>query len=220
MGKPVLINGESGSGKSRSIANLDPKSTFIINVNRKDLPFKGWRSRYSLITKDNLSGNMLFADDYETIDKTIGYVDEKRSEIKVGIIEDAQYIMANEFMRRAKEKGYEKFTEIGEHYWKIIWHCNLTRSDMIWFILSHVEVNEYGQTKAKTIGKMLDDKICIEGMFTIVLNTLVDDRKYFFETQSNGKNTTKSPEGMFSELRIPNDLEYVRQQIIKYETEE
>lgn len=220
MGKPVLINGESGSGKSRSIANLDPKSTFIINVNRKDLPFKGWRSMYSLITKDNPSGNMLFADDYETIDKTIGYVDEKRPEIKVGIIDDAQYIMANEFMRRAKEKGYEKFTEIGEHYWKIIWHCNLTRSDMIWFILSHVEVNEYGQMKAKTIGKMLDDKICIEGMFTIVLNTLVDDRKYFFETQSNGKNTTKSPEGMFSELRIPNDLEYVRQQIIKYETEE
>jgi|SRR5690554_6803201 ABC-type oligopeptide transport system ATPase subunit len=219
MGKPVLICGESGSGKSRSIKNLDPKSTFIINVNRKDLPFKGWKLKYTKFTKENKNGNMVLSDDPEKIIKTIQYIDSQRPEVNVGIIDDAQYIMANEFMRRSKEKSFEKFTEIGEHYWKIIWECTLSRENMIWFFLSHVETNDKGISKAKTIGKLLDDKICIEGMFTIVLNTLIEDGKYFFETQSNGSNTSKSPEGMFEEIRIPNDLEFVKNQIIKYEME-
>lgn len=217
MAKPVLIIGESGSGKSRSLLNLDPKSTFLINVNQKDLPFKGWKSKFVYVTNENPTGNAIGTDDTDTIIKMIQYIDKKRTEIKVGVIDDSQYIMANEFMRRAKEKGFEKFTEIGEHYWKIIWECQLCRQDMIWFILSHSETNDNGHTKAKTIGKLLDDKICVEGMFSIVLNTRVEDRKYFFETQTNGQNTTKSPEGMFPEFKIPNDLEYVRQQIINYD---
>ena len=221
MGANILIVGKSGTGKSRSIINLNPSETFVINVNRKDMPFRGWRSKYTEWNKENLNGNLLNSDSHDTILKTIRYIDEKRPEIKVGIIDDFQYTMANEFMRRAKEKGFEKFTEIGEHAWKLIWECNLCRSSLVWVILSHSDENEHGEQKCKTIGKLLDDKICIEGMFTIVLNTSVErlDEKseYFFETQNNGRNTSKSPEGMFETQKIPNDLKFVIDSIHSYE---
>lgn len=213
----VLIIGESGTGKSRSIVNLDPISTFIINVNGKPLPFKGWKTKYIEFDHITRKGNTINIDNAERIIKAIQFIDKELSHVKVGIIDDSQYIMANEFMRRAKEKGYEKFTEIGEHYWSIIWQCQLCRQDMIWFFLTHQETNDQGLTKAKTIGKLLDDKICIEGMFTIVINTIVDDGHYYFKTQNNGYNTTKSPEGMFDSLTIDNDLELVRQAIINYD---
>lgn len=217
MATNVLINGESGTGKSRSLLNLNPDECFLINVNQKPLPFRGWKKKFTLFnSKENPYGNMLNIDQYDHIIKAIDIVD-KNNKIKIGIIDDAQYIMANEFMRRSKEKGYDKFNEIGNHYWDIIWRCQLCRQDMVWFFLSHVEtVAETGVVKAKTIGKMLDDKICIEGMFTIVLNTSVEDGKYFFETQNNGRNTSKSPEGMFP-AKIENDLQLVINSIKQYE---
>lgn len=217
----TLIIGKSGSGKSKSIEYLDAKKTFIINVNHKPLPFRGWKSKYSIVTKDNGTGNMMEIDDPDSIIKTVDYVNKNRTEIEIGIIDDFQYIMANEFMRRAKEKGYEKFTEIGEHAWRIIWNCQLCRPNLTWFFLAHSDENDQGETKCKTIGRMLDDKICLEGMFTIVLNThvevLEDKRSYFFETQTNGKNTSKSPDGMFNSYKIPNDLKLVYDSIQTYE---
>ena len=217
MAKTVLIIGKSGSGKSRSILNLDPKSTFLINVNGKELPFKGWSKKYTPITKDG--GNMYSCKnsptDYGDIKTTLRFIDEKRPEIKTVVIDDTQYLMANEYMRRSKEKGFEKFTEIGEHLWSLIWDCQLCRQDMIIFFLSHSETSESGETKMKTIGKLLDEKVCIEGMFSIVLGTSVDDGKYFFNTQSDGKNTLKSPEGMFPK-QIENDLQKVIQHINAY----
>lgn len=213
----TLIIGESGTGKSRSLLNLDPKQTFIINVNGKPFPFKGWKSKYTQYSISNNKGNMLCIDDPVKIKNAIVHIDTKLPHFKVGIIDDSQYIMANEFMRRSKERGFDKFTEIGEHYWSIIWQCQLCRQDMMWFFLSHQESSDTGTTKAKTIGKLLDDKICVEGMFTIVLNTIVEDGKYYFNTQNTGFNTSKAPEGMFESTKIPNDLEIVRQSIIKYE---
>lgn len=217
MATNVLIIGGSGTGKSTAIKTLNPLTTFLINVNGKDLPFKGWKSRYTQADSKNPNGNMVNCDKADKILSTIKHIDENRKEVNVGIIDDAQYILANEFMRRAKEKGYEKFTEIAEHYWSIIWACQLCRPDLIWFFLSHNETNEYGESKVKTIGKLLDDKICIEGMFSIVLSTLVDEGKYYFETKNNGRNTTKSPDEMFTENRISNNLEFVRNAILNYE---
>jgi hypothetical protein len=220
MAKNVLIIGNSGSGKSRSIVGLDPKETAIINVNGKDFPFKGWKSKYSIMTKDggNLFNCKNSPNDYDDVIKSVRYFDEKRPEIKVIIIDDFQYLMVNEFMRRSKEKGYEKFNEIGEHPWKLIWDCQLCRQDLIIYFLAHSEVSESGNTKIKTIGKMLDEKVCLEGMFTICLGTKVEDGKYYFETQSTGQNPLKSPEGMFP-LRIENDLKKVTELIRKYESE-
>lgn len=222
MSTPVLINGASGTGKSRSIVGLNPVETFIIAALAKDLPFKGWRKKYIPLSKDG--GNYLVTDDYTLINKTMDYVDKQRPEIKTLIIDDSQYLMANEFMRRHSTTGggnavFQLYNEIGDHFWHLIMNARLLRQDLTVIFLHHSETSEAGNTKAKTIGKMLDDKVVIEGMFSIVLNTAMDNGKYFFETQNNGNNTTKSPEGMFDEKRIPNDLNFVVQSIHKYNTE-
>ena len=206
----TLIIGKSGTGKSRSIINLPADKTGIINVNGKPLPFRGWKANYKVMTKDG--GNMLMSDRHETIIHGIDYINKNFS---IGIIDDFQYVMANEFMRRSQEKGFEKFTDIGRHAWDIV--HRLSASPIHWFVLSHSETTDTGECKAKTIGKLLDDKICLEGMFSMVLNTVVEDGKFYFETQNNGQNTSKSPEGMFAEIRIPNDLQYVVTQINSYE---
>lgn len=219
MSKPVLIIGKSGSGKSRSMLNLDPAKTFVINVNGKDLPFKGWRKKYSPLNKDG-KGNIVSLDSADKIKDTMNYVNEKRTEIESVIVDDFQYIMANEFMRRAKERGFEKFTEIGQHAWELLWQSRLLRPNLFVIFLAHSDIDDNGQSKCKTIGKLLDDKICVEGMFTVVLNTAFEDGKYYFETQTNGNNTTKSPEGMFATNRIENDLQLVINSIKKYEGEE
>ena len=218
MSKPILIIGKSGSGKSRSIKNCDPKTTFIINVVGKDLPFKGWKASYKTQTIE-VSGNIVSLDDPIKILSILDYVSNKRKEIKIIIIDDFQYTMANEFMRRGKEKGYEKFTDIGLHAWGILDKSKQLRDDIFVVFLAHSDTNDMGETKCKTIGKLLDDKICIEGMFTIVLNTAYEDGKYFFETQTNGQNTTKTPEGMFETLRIENNLQLVINKIQEYEKE-
>ncbi len=218
MSTPVLIIGESGSGKSRSIVTLNPQETFIIASLAKDMPFRGWKKKYVHLSKDG--GNYFVTDNYESIEKTLKYIDEKRTEVKTVVVDDFQYLMANEFMRRSGERGYDKFTEIGEHAWKLVFNARLYRQDLIIVFLAHSDTDESGKTKVKTIGKLLDDKICVEGMFSVVLNTFVEDGKYYFETQTNGNNTTKSPEGMFNERRIPNDLNLVVNSIHKYNTEE
>lgn len=217
MSQQVLILGESGTGKSRSIKNLDPKTTIIINVLGKPLPFKGWKTNYSPMVSKNNTGNMFCGDDWSKIKAIYNYINKNRPEIKTVIVDDFQYVMANEFMRRSSEKGYDKFNDIGTHAWNLLFDAKLIGEDVTTFFLSHSELDEYGKSRCKTIGKMLNDKICIEGMFSIVLNTLVEDGKYYFETQNNGSNTSKSPEGMFDSVRIENDLQLVVDSIKNYE---
>lgn len=204
----TLILGESGTGKSTSLRNMNPDTTFIFQSIKKPLPFKG--NKY---TKENL----MVTDNYETIIKGLLKLD-KQDKFTDVILDDSQYIMANEFMRRSKEKGFEKFTEIGEHYWRILETCNSLENINV-FILSHTDENEMGKVKIKTIGKLLDDKITIEGMVTIVLRTCVEGGEYFFRTKNNGQDTVKSPLGMFEDELIPNDLEEVRKAINSYYAE-
>jgi hypothetical protein len=124
--------------------------------------------------------------------------------------------MANEYMRRSDERGYDKFTEIAKNFWELITMVASLPHDKVVYFLSHIETDATGKEKIKTIGKMLDEKITVEGLFTIVLKTKVQDGKYSFSTQNNGNDTVKSPIGMFSATEIDNDLKAVDVAVREY----
>jgi len=218
MGNKILVLGESGSGKSTSTQHLDHKSTFYINAIGKSLPFKGWKAKY-------VEGkNMVSTYNADEIVKCVKGVSEKMPEIKTIIVDDAQYIMSYEFMARAKERGFDKFTEIAQNMFNVLKSPDKTRADLTTIFLCHsedVSANGYTKTKMKTIGKMLDDKITIEGLFTIVLIAypIMENKipKYKFVTQSNGTTTAKTPMGMFKDVVIENDLGMVLNTIKEYE---
>ena len=221
MSNASLIIGESGTGKSTSLSNLDPKETFIINVLNKPLPFRGYKKHYTAIKGwDDKEGNYFASDDYDRIGRCIRMVNADRSEIKNLIIDDFQYLMGNEFMRRAMEKGFDKFSEIGKHAWEIITLLPKLRDDLDCFVLSHAEPNENGKMKLKTIGKLLDEKMTVEGVFTLVLQTEVMDGRYNFITQGDARHIAKSPMGMFDSRSIPNDLAFVKSKMTAYYNED
>jgi hypothetical protein len=226
MAQGILIIAESGAGKSTSIETLNPKETFIVNVANKPLPFRGWKSKYTLWSKDNPSGNMYDKANPESIEACLKYVSEKRPEIKNIVIDDFQYMSSFEFFDKADEKGYEKFTKIGAHLARIARMPKDLREDLMIFFLTHAEeatdLEGKRKFKAKTIGRMVDEKLTLEGLFSIVLFGKAKKNKdgvirYVFETQTNGENTCKSPKDMFPTFEIMNDLDYVRQAIINYE---
>lgn len=226
MASSILIIAESGAGKSTSIANLDPKETFIVNVANKPLPFKGWKSKYKVWTKEDPSGNMYTRPIAKEIEGCLKYVSEKRPEIKNIVIDDFQYIFAFEYFDRAEEKGFDKFTSIAKSMASISKLPIVLREDLNVFFLTHAEESQdlegRRKFKAKTIGKLVDNSLTLEGLFSIVLfGKVKKDKdgvmKYIFETQNNGENTCKSPAGMFESFEIPNDLEFVKQAIINYE---
>lgn len=218
MSQAVAIVGPSGTGKSTSMENLDPKTTYLINVANKALPFKGWKSKYNKQNKNFYSTTL--ATEIKTI---VEGVSANRPDINVIVIDDAQYIMADELMRKVNEKGFDKFTMLANNMYNLLspnTHRTL-RDDLIVIFLFHDEKSDDGGRKIKTIGKMLDEKITLEGLFTIVLYTQVvadkGNNQYFFVTQTDGNNTAKSPKGMFAEKTIPNDLTLVIKAIKDYE---
>ncbi len=216
MSNTVLIIGQSGSGKSTSLRNLNPKTTFIINVLDKPLPFKAFRKNYHAVTKQNKDGNYYATDDWSQVVKCIEMVNKERPEVTTLIIDDWQYILAHEFMRRVSEKGFDKFSELANHGWSTINACLGTRATLTNFILAHSDVDSTGRSKCKTIGKMLDEKITIEGLFTTVLHSRVVDGEYKFQTQYDGEFLAKSPMGMFEDHLIPNDLVTVKDAVENY----
>jgi hypothetical protein len=226
MGQGILVIAESGSGKSTSIEKLDPKETFIINIANKPLPFRGWRKNYTIWSKDNPTGNMYDKATPANIEAALKYVSEKRPEIKNIVIDDFQYMSSFEFFERVDEKGYEKFTQIGAHLARVARLPKDLREDLMIFILTHAEestdMEGKKKFKAKTIGKMVDEKLTLEGLFSIVLFGKVKKDKdgnirYVFETSNNGENTCKSPRGMFESFEIENDLQLVKEAIVAYE---
>jgi len=224
MGRKALILGETSQGKSTSGRNLDPATTFWINVTGKDLPFKGWKKLYQRYDPQTGKGNYLHSKDWKQIEGAIKHVSAKLPHIKLIIVDDAQYIMSFEFMARASEKGFDKFTEIQTHFFEVITAPDSTREDLTTVFLSHTEdvsANGVSRTKMKTIGKMLDEKITLEGLFSVVLMSYAykqQDKtmKYVFVTQTNGSMPAKSPIGMFGETVIDNDLQDVLTKMAKY----
>ena len=226
MAQGILVIAESGAGKSTSIEKLDPKETFIINVANKPLPFKGWKKKYVLWSKDNPSGNLYTGSSAQQIEAALGYINSKRPEIKTIVVDDFQYMSSFEFFDRCDEKGYEKFTQIGANLARIARMPKDLRDDLTIMFLTHAEestdLEGKRKFKAKTIGRMVDEKLSLEGLFSIVLFGKVKKDKdgtirFVFETQNNGENTCKSPKGMFPDFEIPNDLAYVKQAIQDYE---
>lgn len=209
MSIATMILGQSGTGKSTSMMNLDPEKVLLVQPVKKPLPFrsKGW----SLLSKSNPSGSIAVTDDSNRIVNAINMTNKE-----IIVIDDFQYIMANEFMRRGAEKGFEKFTEIGRHAYDIIMAAIHGPDNKRIYILSHTQENDNGRTSIKTIGKMLDEKITLEGLVTICLQTAVISGQYVFTTQNSGMNTVKSPMGLFDQEHIPNDLAAVDAAICDY----
>lgn len=198
MGIPVLILGESGSGKSTSLRNFDPGEIGIFNVASKPLPFR------KKLPKADGAG-------YANILKTL-----KNPKLKSYAIDDAQYLMCFESFEKAKETGYSKFTQMAVNYYELIQHViRNTPPDVIVYFLQHTDKTEDGRIKAKTLGKMLDNQLTVEGLFSVVLLCKTDGTRHYFETQSDGFSTAKSPMDMF-EREIDNDLKLVDTAIREY----
>jgi hypothetical protein len=197
MGIPVMILGESGSGKSTSMRNFEIGDIGIFNVASKPLPF-----RKKLNKADGAT--------YEIIAATL-----RKGNLKRYVIDDSQYLMAFEMFDKAKITGYGKFTDMALNFKGLIdFVIKSTPADCIVYFLHHSQKTETG-VKAKTVGKMLDDQLTVEGLFSIVLRTKVENGKYTFITQTDGTDTTKSPMEMF-EKEIDNDLKFVDEQIRIY----
>lgn len=200
MGIPILVLGESGAGKSASLRNFSPDEIVIYNVAGKPLPF---RSGKNMNRVDNA--------DYSRIIAGV-----KKAKFKRYIIDDSQYLLCFELFDRSAEIGYTKFTEMARHFYDLIQTViRQTPPDVIVYFLHHTELVE-GKYQAKTIGKMLNEKLTVEGLFSIVIMTKNDDGEHVFITQSDGTSTVKTPMEMFSDARIDNDLKAVDKTVREY----
>lgn len=194
----VMVYGQSGTGKSTSLRNFKPEDVCIVNVSGKPLPFKNKHKTFN-------------TDDYMSIEAAI-----QKAPAKSIVIDDATYLMTGEYMRTAKVTGYQKFTELALNYYTLVKTAAALPDDKIVYFMGHSDIDSNGNEKFKTIGKLLDEKITLEGMFTIVLKTVVTDGKYQFSTRNSGQDTVKTPMGMFSEPLIENDLAAVDKAIREY----
>ena len=194
MAIPVLIIGKSGSGKSTSLRNCTNNPDWnMVNVLNKPLPFKGKIPQ-------------VVTDDYQQVMKALA-----GSKAKSIVVDDAGYLITNYFMKNHSSKGagnaiFSMYNTLADNFWNLIEFIKKLPADKIVYIIMHEDVNDFGDIKPKTIGKMLDEKICLEGMFTIVLRCVQENGKHLFITQADGGAVSKSPMGMFEDLEIDNDL--------------
>ena len=194
----VMIYGQSGTGKSTSLRNFTNHEVAVINVCRKPLPFKSELTTYD-------------TDNYAKISSALGKIERKSI-----VIDDATYLMVNEFMRTAKVAGYQKYTDMAVNFNSLVAQASQLANDKIVYFLGHSDLKEDGTEHFKTIGKMLDNYVTVEGKFTIVLKTVVQDGKYYFSTHNSGQDTVKSPLGMFEDNYVDNDLKAVDTIIREY----
>ena len=204
MAIPVLIIGKSGSGKSTSLRNCQNDNWNVIKVLNKPLPFKG-------------KIKSVCTDDYQTVMKCLF-----ASTAKSIVIDDAGYLLTNMFMNGHASKGkgndiFAFYNDIGDRFWHLVQFITTSvQPHKIVYIMMHEDINEFGDIKPKTIGKMLDEKVCIEGMVTICLRCIVEGNRHLFVTQSANGAVSKSPMGMFEDLTIDNDLALVDEKIREY----
>lgn len=204
MGRFILIYGKSGSGKSRSLKNFGEDEIFLVNVIGKELPFRN-KFKYVSVT--------------DSVDTIIAGL--QRMPCKTAVIDDAGYIMTSQFMagHSQPKKGassFDLYNDIADNFWNLIKSIKQLPEDVNVYVTLHEDTNDYGDTKLRTIGKLLNDKVCIEGMSTVVLRCVTIGKEHFFRTQTDGSDITKSPENMFDDERIENDLKAVDIKIREY----
>ena len=212
MSITTMVLGESGTGKTTSLRNLDPAHTLLIQMVKKPLPFRS--SEWKPVTKEG--GTVFVTDSSATICEAM-----KRTKKEVIVIDDFQYLLANEFMRRVTDVetgngAFAKYNEIARHAWDVLMAASSLPDHKRVYILSHTSTDDFGKTKIKTIGKLLDEKIVMEGLVTIVLKTVVQNGNYLFSTKNSGADTVKSPLGLFDDELIENDLAIVDASIFNY----
>ena len=195
---PVLLIGKSGSGKSASLRNFKKDEIAIANVLGKPLPFKS-----------DLEAPKV--DDYNVILQAIEKTDKK-----VIVIDDANYLITNEFMKNSSIKGYDKYNDMANNFWNLINGIKNIEGGKTVYLVMHEDVDEFGNVKPKTIGKLLDDKCNIQGMFTICIRSMFENGKYIFRLKTNGQDCVKTPIGLFEEEEIENDLKLVDDKIREY----
>ena len=211
--KLIGIVGQTGTGKSTAIKHLDPKETYIINVAKKELPFKGSEKLYNTENK-----NYKEVDDANEITRLLRNISDKAPHIKNIVIEDSNYIMGFNIVSKATEVGYTKFSLMAKDMVDLFRESRKLREDITVFYLTHPETIEDGGDivgyKIKTAGKLIDNQVLLEGLMTVCLYTYVDENKdgtasYHFITNRFKKMPAKSPDGMFAEVKIPNNLQLV-----------
>ena len=215
MAKVICIMGESGSGKTTSCRNLDPKTTYYIDADRKGLSWKGWKKQYNAENR-----NYLCVDDPHIIKGYISVIAEKCPKIKTIIVDTIGSMMVSDEMRRAKEKGYDKWLDLATCIWDIVDSAYPMRDDLTIIFMAHTQTERDAESNAvfthiKTSGKKLD-KIVLESKFTTVLLAKCVNGEYVFETHSNNS-TAKSPMGLFEEDTIPNDITAVIKALEEFE---
>lgn len=218
--KLIGIVGQTGTGKSTSIKHLNPEETYIINVAKKELPFKGSEKLYNTEKK-----NYKEVDDAIEITRLLRTISEKATHIKNIVIEDSNYIMGFNMVSKATETGYTKFSLMAKDMVELFREARKLRDDIKVFYFTHPETIEDGGDiigyKIKTAGKLIDNQVLLEGLLTVCLYTLVEENKdgsasYYFITNRYKKFPAKSPDGMFSELKIPNNLQEVVNNVDNY----
>lgn len=222
----IAIVGESGTGKSTSLRNLNPEETFIISTTGKPLPFRAWKKKYIPIKIEgkNVSGNYYVSSKWDQILKILQIVDKMMPNIKQVIIDDFQYVLSYEFVDRATEVGYTKFSELAQHAMEILRYSEKMREDCKMIFLTHSENvgdNVNPRFVIKTVGKLLSEKVTLEGLFTYIFFTKVSEgdsgkMEYKLITNNNGTCVAKTSFGMFEDLEIDNDLEDIIKVIDEY----
>lgn len=207
MGTLVLITGESGTGKSASMRTFKGGELSVFNVSTKPLPFRNKGDEK--ITVINVTG-------YEELQKKLELAKNKSI-----VIDDAQYLMAFEYFGAVEERGYEKYTRMGKNFYSVVKQASNMDNDKIIYFLMHIERDADGYERAKTLGKLLEEKLTLEGLFTISLKSIIKDDgtgslSYYFRTKGTGFDRVKTPIGMFEEEYIENDLKKVDRAIREY----
>ena len=216
---PILVLGKSGSGKSTAIRTLDPEETFIFNCGKKPLPFRGGFDLYREMREGK--GNMYSKSAYKQIRLTLDFVNENRPDIKNIVFDDSHYLIISEFMRKHSTDGkgseiFNLYNQIADHFFFLIDDLEKLREDLFIFFLHHAERHEDGCMYPKTVGKMLNEKVDIPSLFTIVVYAVREGNQNFFITQNDGTTPAKSPDGMFGNTRITNDLQLIKTAAINY----
>lgn len=209
MAEFILIYGKSGSGKTRSLCNFAEDEIFYVNVTGKRPPFRK-KFKYEFKSAD-----------VEMIKKGLS-----KMPCKTAVIDDSTYIMTNRFMAghskpKSGSSSFDLYNDIADEFFGLLNYIKTQLpDDVLVYIIMHEDTNDYGDTKLRTIGKLLDQKVCIEGMATTVLRCVTQDKEHYFLTRTDGSDITKSPEGMFEDEKIPNDLKLVTDKIREYYSED